>query len=506
MPSRKNSSEKLDKNLMNEIIKKDSQVEEESTRTRVPKFISVFVLMYTALQWSSICLFYEFPILFEDALIDQFRITPVEVGYFMAATYILPLFIQFKVGKMIERYGPFKSNLAIQSLMLFSLILAFVGLWSNSFWLICVSRGFYGICFSSLFIIIAAMGDQWASSWLTLFLGLTRSIANFFLSVFNYFLPLVYLRYKSLFPTLLLYALMTIISLALILLYLKVEKKYQKSKNKKKVKKEEENEEEAEGSKFQLKHIPKIPLVSKAIGLSMVLLPFCHRIFRLTAIDLIMVKFNKTYTEAKNPIALYPLTNMVLLLSFSFMFAAFGKKSFGLVAAAIGYVTSNLILLLSSTEVPNWVIYSAFVVLGFSASSFRTCSWASFLLTLPKQACTVMMGFLLQIQAFFIIFVPILIGFVTKDRTPQAYDNQIWMFLCLAGGFLVIYIWVCFYDLVYCDGMLTKVDSHKDVKEYKERVTSEMEEYLKGKLGPEHERDIMELEELGGDKTRNLNN
>ena len=481
--------------------------ETTTTPKKVPKLIPIFVLIYTALQWSSVSLFYDFPILFEDGLIDQFGITPVEVGYFMAATYILPLFFQVKVGRLIESFGQFKSNIAIQSLMLFSILLAYLGVLSNSFWLMCISRALYGVCFNSLYVVIADMGGLWASSWLTLFLGLTRSIANLFLSFFNYFLPLVYLRYKSLVPTLLFYSLMTITSIALSFIYLKVEKKYRiPNESMKKNKEEGSEKEKAEGPTFQIKDIPKIPLVSKAIGFSMIFLPFCHRIFRLTAIDLIMVKFNKTYSEAKNPLAIYPFTNLFLLISFSFIFAAFGKKSFGMLTASAGYTTFNLILLISSPEVPNWVIYSAFVVLSFSASCYRCCAWASLLLTLPKQACTLMMSFLLQIECFFITFMPILIGFVTKDRTPQAYDNQIWMFLCLAGGFLVMYVWVCFYDLIYCNGMLTKVDNHKDVKEYKEMVNGEMEEYLKGKQGPEHEGDIVELKELGGDKTQKFNN
>ena len=517
MSSREKARENLDENLIEKRQNEAnvSEVSETSTK-KVPKFVPIFILMYTSLEWTSVASFFEFPILFEGALIERFGITPVEIGYFIGATYFLPLFFQVKFGKMMDRLGQFKSNVAIQSLLLFSIFLAYLGLVTKWFWLMLVSRALYGICFCSMFVVISSMGNSWATSWITLFLGLNRSFANFFLGGFNYFQPLIYLRYHSLIPPLLMYSLTAIFCIVLSFVYFKVENKYYRLINiENKVKdqkteeergdEEQEEKQKLEGAVFKLKDIARVPLISKVIAVTIIVVPFCHRIFRMTAIDLIMIKFEKTYLEAKNALAVYPLSNMILLLSFSFIFAAIGKKSFGLVTSAIGYLTCYLILLLSSTGVQNWVVYLAFAILGFSASSYRSCSWASLLITLPKQACTVMVALIVQIQAFCITFLPILIGFVTKDRTPQAYDNQIWMFLCLAGAIFAIYVWVCFYDLAYCAGMLTKVDSHKDVKEYKDRVTSKMEEYLKGKAGPLALGDVMELGELGGDKNQNLN-
>ena len=513
MSSIEKATESLDENVIQEIQKERTSLAGSKTKPKVPKFVLVFILMYTTFQWSSATLFFEFPILFEDALIKKFGITPVEIGYFMGVTEIFAVFFQVKVGKMIDRLGQFKSNVAIQGLLLFSIVLAYFALVTNQFWLMCVSRSLYGLSFCSLFIVMSSLGSAWASSWITLFLGLTRAFANLTLTGFNYFLPIVYLRYDSLVPPLLLYSIVTTGSIALSFVYLKVEEKYYKLVEEANKPEQEENneqseieEEEAEGVAFQLKDIKKIPLTSKVIGLSMAVFPFCHRIFRMTAIDLIMIKFQKTYVEAKNAIALYPSVNMVLLLSFSVLFNAIGKKSFGMVIATIGYLTCYFILLLSSTGVPNWVVYGAFVVLGFAASCYRTCSWASLIMTLPKQASTVVVSFVVQMQAFVTIVLPILVGILTKERTLEAYDNQIWMFIGLAGTLFVVFVWILFYDLTSCDGMLTKGDGHKDVKEYKERVTAEMEQYLKGKQGPGQLGDVMELQELGGDKTQKLNN
>ena len=503
MSSKDQATERLDKNLI------EQSLEDDTSTQKLPKFVPVFILMYTALQWTSVSIFYEFPILFEDALIKEFGITPVEIGYFMGATYTIPLFFQVKIGNIIDRLGQFKSNIAIQSLMLFSILLAYLGVLSNSFWLMCISRALYGVCFNSLFIVISSLGSSWATSWITLFLGLNRSIANFFLSIFNFFQPLLYLRYESLVPPLLLYSLVTVTSIVLSFIYLKVEKKYYKFMNMDKKSKEknkedqdhrDEEKEKTEGAAtFGFRDLPKIRLISKVVGVTMTFVPFCHRLFRLTAIDLIMVKFNKTYSEAKNPLAIYPFTNLFLLTSFSFIFAAIGKKSFGMLTASVGYLACYLILLLGSAGVPNWMIYLAFVILSFSASCYRCCAWACLILTLPKQANTTVTSFLVQLDAIFITFLPILIGFVTKDRTPQAYDNQLWMFISLAGVLVLVFVWVCVYDLVYCDGMLTKIDSHKDVKEYKERVDSEMDKYLKRNAGLNLQGDVMELHELDGD-------
>ena len=464
-------------------------------------FSTGFMLVLTAVtvtQWSASQFAFDFPQIFEAVLIEQFNVNAQQIGVLYSVTAAPNLVINLLATLVISHCGEVTSALLFQSTVFIGVVLTYLAVTQNQYYLMVAGRVFIGIAFDVTYLTQAICLEKWFSgSSLTIVFGLGRSACYFmsFLSV--YLLPAVYLETRNLQAPIMLIAYYSVLIFILTAIYVAIDFKYGQRKRKKRkgVQRNLHNDTaklsqpktdlKSETTKiftgeslmdaektFELRHLRYTkPKSWVMFGMGTM---YIHMYFQFTntATDLFMIRFGLSYEEAKDIISIFPLVNAIFIPVFSSLYGKFGNKPLGLFLGALIGCGTYLTMTLFPSKNAGYLPYVAVGMISLFFCMVASCLTPSLVISFPKQA----VGRLLASQATllncFSVVLPIAFGYFYGPRTVQAYQNMLY---ALAGycGFCAVIGFVHFLMDVGSDSLLTMPENCKKVRRIQEKMSQD---------------------------------
>lgn len=122
---------------------------------------------------------YDFPQLFENVLISKFNVDAIQVS-FLYAIYSIPNFIFAPIlSIMLNHTGLGFGAIILSSMVFLGQLLVYYSCQTNSYLLMIVARGLYGIGAESLVVAQASMAERWfTGKFLSLAIGLNNVVGQ----------------------------------------------------------------------------------------------------------------------------------------------------------------------------------------------------------------------------------------------------------------------------------------------------------------------------------------
>lgn len=122
---------------------------------------------------------YDFPQLFENVLISKFNVDAIQVS-FLYAIYSIPNFIFAPIlSIMLNHTGLGFGAIILSSMVFLGQLLVYYSCQTNSYLLMIVARGLYGIGAESLVVAQASMAERWfTGKFLSLAIGLNNVVCQ----------------------------------------------------------------------------------------------------------------------------------------------------------------------------------------------------------------------------------------------------------------------------------------------------------------------------------------
>lgn len=168
--------------------------------------------------------------------------------------------------------------------------------------------------------------------------------------------------------------------------------------------------------------------------------------FNTFATDLFMKRYNFSYTQSKNAVAMMPIMNMILIPIFSAIWSNIGKKTLVmLLASMLSVLTFTGMSLIPSTD--KVLPYVAIVSFSIYWSLIQSVVWSNFTLSLPCQALTFMLGVFASFYNFIGAIMPNVYGAIQKEQNFDSYQNS--LYVLIGNGILASFIagWIYAQDL-----------------------------------------------------------
>ena len=241
--------------------------------------------------------------------------------------------------------------------------------------------------------------------------------------------------------------------------------------------------DEQEEAIFEVKHLKHVPLVTWALIASATFSVCCYFQFTNIATDLITVRYNYAYLDAKNAAAIISFLNMFLMTAAIFVSSKFGKRTYIYLIGSIGYLVSYLSLItLSSQTPPAWKVDLSLSALSAGNGLIVSSTMPGILFTIPTKSS----HYVVPIMAIFynlpaMVCSPIF-GYISKARTPAAYQNCLYLLLVFSwigvGLSLLIFYLNRRGDI---NGLLDLSGNHPYVVEYKKMINQKVDNLILGK-------------------------
>ena len=140
--------------------------------------------------------------------------------------------------------------------------------------------------------------------------------------------------------------------------------------------------------------------------------------------DMSVKKFGYDYHEAKNFIAIFKFTTLILLPVWSVIVQRFGCKVYVLILSTSVSVLSILLMIYAPSK-PSRFYEGSILLLGVFFSLYLSCIWACLSISLPISAASIGLGITSSVQMVGNVVSPIVLGWLTRDRDKKAYGNAL---------------------------------------------------------------------------------
>ena len=326
---------------------------------------------------------------------------------------------------------------------------------------------------------ILAVEKWFSGSALTLVIGMSNCCSYCFQSLAAYLLPRIYLKTRSLENPIMLAALYSTVVFGISAIYAIIDlcysgylKRVNTDQKKDKEKKKVQGPELYMEKPFSFRHLRYIKTKSWLSFIVATLYIQMYYQFTNTATDLFMIRYGMTYQNAKNTVAILPLSNAILIPIFSAIYQKFGQKPLGLfLSAALAVATFLGMTLLPSQDVGAKIyIVAGFLSLFFSM--FNSCVYSTLIICIPKESTGFMIAFLVTLQNVLSTGLPVYYSFFYGPRTIQAYQNTLYAL----AGFCAVCAAICFIFFVADvkgDKMLTLPENDKRVKKMQQKMSAD---------------------------------
>lgn len=404
---------------------------------------------------------YDFPQLFEGIMIRKLNVTTENVQSLYTMAVAPSLLTSLFLGQITAIFG---SGIVIMFSAFVSLAgnaLCLYGIDNNNFTYLFIGRGIFGLGEGFLLGSQITVTERFFSGkFLSIALALNRVVAFVASSAAAFFEPALYIKYRNMGIVLFFYGAVNIFifisgfSISLYDIYSR------KSRN---IKEEgidgnEEEEEEIEFETFApksnidyMKYSPKfsdllkISLLSKLHVFAAIFFLMTYFTFNGISTDLLMRKFNLTYEEAKDRVAITPIIGTISILISSITTSRIGKKGIILFLAGLTATIAFIVMAFLPEDKPLKSIFIPIVLIGIFFGMYNSVLWPNLTLSSPKQLVDMIVGFGVFGATVGLAIGPLIVGYVSTDRTPKAYTNVIYLFLlfssiCLLLGFLIMVI------------------------------------------------------------------
>ena len=247
----------------------------------------------------------------------------------------------------------------------------------------------------------------------------------------------------------------------------------------------QEGNNEQSGQKeavFELKHLKHVPMISWVMIAFAMTSNCCYYQLTNMSTDLVTIRFQYEYLHAKNAAATIPFLNIFLITSFIYLVTKYGKKTYCYVAGSISYLLCFISLMNLPSDTPAaWKVFLSLSALSAGNALIVSSVTAGILLTIPTKSSR----FVVPIMAVGFNIPEVLssplMGYISRDRTPEAYQNCLHLLLvygCLDLGMSLLIFYYNRQEGV--DGLLDKPGNDSWVFEYKEKINSKIDDLIRG--------------------------
>ena len=228
---------------------------------------------------------------------------------------------------------------------------------------------------------------------------------------------------------------------------------------------------------FELKHLLVVPKISWVMITFAMMSVCCYYQLTNMATDLITVRFNYEYLDAKNAAATIPFLNLFMITTFIYLVTKYGGKTYCYISGSVCYLLCfTSLLLLPSSKPSAWKVYLSLSALACGNALILSSMTAGILLTIPTKSSR----FVIPIMAVGynlpgVLSSPVM-GIISQDCTVQAYQNC--LYLLLAYGFVCLGLSLYIRQLNKQDsvrGLLDRPGNDSWATEYKARLNEKID-------------------------------
>lgn len=450
----------------------------ETKENKVSTLFLVLMVSVTSLIWAGGVYFYDFPQLFEQVLITEFKVSTFEVGflYSIAST---PAIILIPLGSwMISHIGISMGAIVFTTMMFVGIFFCFLGVKTGNYDLIIIGRAIFGVGYETCYVVQASCTEKWFSGrFLTLAFAINRSCCYLFASLAAYFQPIIFISSRSLETSLFYYTVVSSSCCVFGFIYYFLDRKYEHNLKDDEPEMNEEGEEvqsrtsNEDEQKFYLSDLKNISLHSWLLLMLFAVFSNCLYQFSNFGTDCFVNRFGFDYIAAKDRMSLIPILHMIFIPLFGSIMSVVGRKELFLLAGTVIGVVSYGLMATLADDANNLAVLA---LVGCSAffSILNSGFWGSFALTLPKAACGPMFGICLAIQNIFLAIFPPIFSYFNQDRTPEAYQNCLYLLIGLCGCCFLIALAIAIIDLKG-DRVLHLPENSQKVKDFRDRINRE---------------------------------
>lgn len=445
-----------------------ASAEDTNQKVDISKHLSLpflaLMMLTTSFIWAGAVFFYDFPQLFEEILLTQFKTDTFGVGllYSMASVPLLILIPCF--SSLVSSLGLNVSAVVFNTCVFTGVLLCFLGARYQNFNLMIAGRFIFGVGFDCSYVIQASCTEKWFSGrFLTNAFGINRIVCYTLSSLGAYYAPNLFLEHRTLEAPLFFYGVVTAFCWFMSFLFYILDMRNEHLLGL-------DSSEEQKKERFTIADFPKISLQAWLLLVLFSVLSNCFYQFTNFGTDCLIIRFGFKYVEAKNTMAILPIVNMLSTPVFSSTISVVGKKGLFLCLSALVIIANFTFMTILGENDKRAAIGAAGVGVFFSmlVSSF----WSSFTLSLPKQAVSVLFALCIAGQNLMLAILPPLFSHLNKDRTPEAYQNCLYLLILIGVICFVIAVIVTIKDFRE-NKIIHLPENSEKVKKFREQLNAE---------------------------------
>ena len=474
----------------------------------VPKKVLYSLLVVIPLQWTAVSFSYDFPQMFEAALIQNMGISTFQIEFLYSLGSLPNLVSNIIAALLINRIGIQLVAVIFQAVLMFGVGLTFLAVRGNSYTLLLIGRVFVGLGFDLTFMLQLVTAERWFSGkFLTFSYGLGRSFAYIATAVSYFFTPRFFLKYRNLEASVMLCMGFCAVIFVTTAIYAVIDIKNEHYLKLKGGGGEGHGEErdvggcgEGEGSEdvlgkeFKFKHLKYISIKSWLYCLQVAMFVQMYYQFTNTATDLLTTRFGLSYETAKNALAIIPLSSAFLIPALSIFYVKYGQKPLGvLFSSLLGLLTYTYLSLLPSSH-PGIYLYLGLAMFAFFFSMFAACLWSCLVISVPKQSAGLMIAMAATSQNMLLTVLPLFFSLFYGPRTVSAYQSFLYAMMGYCGLCVVLASAALYLDLKG-NRILTMPENDPKVKIIQMKQNKD---FFNSVLRTKHEGAKMEYGTLGG--------
>ena len=435
----------------------------------------IIIFPLATMQWFGASFTYDFPQVFESVLIQRMQINPFKVQFLYSIGSFPNLVTNLIASLFLPKLGVGYIVLIFQTFVFAGSAINYLAVRANSYTLMCAARIFVGTGFDICMLGMILCCEKWfRGKLLSVSLAMGRFCGLAGTSVSYYLLPNVFLETRSLENSAFCNVGVSFLLFAFTAIFAVLDMKYEHllKDSGKRQKGDGENEiqaalEQADGDHrllgskiasivtiiqdkiFTFKHSRYISLKSWIMLVYIILIPSIYFQFTNTGTDFFMTRYGLSYglsyEDSKNTLSILPLLSASILPFSAAMYTNFGFKPLGMFISNLFAVASYSYLALLPTSNTGPQITICLVLFAIFYGLNYGCMWSSLLLSLPKEASGLFIGFSITMQNILFGVMPLFTGWLYRSRTVEGY--QTWLYfmvgycglvaLCAAMIFLI---------------------------------------------------------------------
>ena len=455
-------------------------------------------------------LIYNFPQLFEDAILHRFQIQPIQFEA-MYTAYTAPNFITVPIGSQLVSYTGLGLGVVIFSCSIYmGFLVMYIGFYLNNYLIVMIGRVMFGGSAESLMICAPSIFGKW---FMGKALSITQSANRAFINAGNAMAgivgPTLFVKTRSMNPVFLFYGVYAFICFGFTTVYCLFEHYYEQKNNldltqkgsvlEIQSRKEGSNEgrEDGQGSNIGSFNFKEDEILSekekiftfKDLGHLSPSFWILTVIFSLGTnvsmmyntfqTDFFMNRYGYTYQDPTQFYNVFSLACTVMIPVMSLLTTKYGYKGYLFaLSSAVGVATFLGFSLLPAET--NELLHNLLSLsYAFFSSLLLTLVWPCMTLSVPSQATTIAFGVATIMQNQLMTVLPLLFGAIDKDRSVSAYNISLYFLALMCFFNFVLSLWLTTRDLEK-EGKLLHLPENS-VKAAKARQRIE-KAYLKYKL------------------------